>query len=356
MEPNKGHFTEMKIGRIISNVQAFIGDEDKELVQTGMYIDWLNEVAIDVAKDTQIWIGRYIANPARSSMQWSPGQTFSFGDIVEKDNKYYYCINQHFSTDFTVDIVNWDMISEWEENTLYEVGDRVWDSGPTFYASNYVHTSDYTNRPPGHGTWSEIGELNTQSYSVILPYMDKDNLLAPYKVFRVTRISKTTEGERKVIECHEVGKSAIGRTTSGNKPYKFNSIEIENAFTIKNVNSYDSVDGSLTLVFSQPFSYDEQVVIDYISIRPWGESQELMIWESLDQNTQEIPDYMYEVFFWGLLWKVTSYLFFRGNEIFATKMKEALGQYESRKLSISSYSKLYKDTRSTLTPKPFKML
>lgn len=342
----------MKIKHIISNVQSYIGDESQEKIPQANYIDWIEQIAIEVGTRADLWVGRYEKQYNLIIGEWETSELYNINDVVVHSGSYYVCIYQHTSGNFTADASYWKQATEWTDSTSYTEDDMVFTEGPKFYKALISHTSNYLTQPPSEGIWELISDYITNRYHIEIP---KEISGRQISLFRISRVARRKADTDKWTEYYEASKSAVSRTIGGNVSYPLNDMELKNSYTIKLASEKDIQDGTITLTFTEAFDSGETVIVDYVTLKPWdGKTQNQLSKWTTDME-QEILDFMYETFFWGLLWKASSYLFYRGNEIYQTKMLEAMRNYRSFLQQVSSYIKLPKDTRSVIIPRPRKL-
>lgn len=362
----------INVSEILSEVQNVVNDIANERIQHGEYISMLNSIAVDIASSTEIYINRYIAVPNPLTAGWQQGINYYDTQIVYQNGNYYICVSAHFSSDWNADLLagRWRLIPQWQPNTSYNIGDLVWIPNRNFYRAIVNHTSDMNNMPPNVDFWYLFSGGDTSILSVKLPYVFNANTnFAAYKLLRVVRgvPKKRTDKNgivdivpEKWVECYEYSSQAVSTSSSNNYPFGNNRILSTNAFTVQFADIANTVDNSLNLVFAKPFEYDEIVVIDYISNRPWGTPGEdvraFTQWFYGGINTQYVPDFLANVFKWGLQWKACERLYFQGDEMFLPRMQIAEEKYRSELHKASAYAKNFKDNRSVLRAQPLNWL
>ena len=320
----------VQINKIFSDIQTEIDDLAMEKVQLGEYIDLMNDLAIDIAQETQIWIARYTTVPNPSAMTWQLSFNYTTGMFVlGTDGNYYMCIVNHTSSLLTKPITganyltNWQIVNQWTAGISYVIGAIVWDSGPLFWKATQSHTSLASNEPPDPVYWERVGGGIGSIYGVQLPYSMNNVDLAPFRIIRVVRGAQARDEvvEGVVVhigqawrECREYSPQSIGSTISQNPSFTINHTQLgDGEFSTQHVNLLGQVDGSVSLIFGGAFYANEEVVIDFISNRPFA-SNPLNMWDPNAVVPISVPDFLQKSFKWGLKWLVCERLFSKGDD------------------------------------------
>ena len=362
------------INKIFSDIQTEIDDLSMEKVQLGEYIDLMNDLAIDIAQETQIWIQRYTTIPNPSLMTWQLSFNYTVGQFVMgTDSNYYMCIVAHTSTALTQPVTGlnyltcWQIVNAWTAGISYTSGAVVWSSGPLFYKATQSHTSTIGDAPPYSIYWEQIGGGIGSIYSVQLPYTFNTTDLAPFKILRVVRGTQARdeliEGVinhigQAWVECREYSQQTIGMTVSQNPSFTINHTQLgDGEFSTQHVNTLGQVDGSVLLVFGGNFYANEQVVIDYISNRPFA-TNPLNMWNPNAAVPISIPDFLQKSFKWGLKWLVCERLYSKGDKSMRDIADRAEIKYHGSNMQggflreASGYARNFLDSRSSIIMQP----
>ena len=184
-----------------------------------------------------------------------------------------------------------------------------------------------------------------KTYLVKLPYVNTGtpNIdLAPYRIIRVTR--GTTTGPH---ECSEYSQQAVARTISGNSSFPINNTQLgAYEYATQFVDNANLLDNSIHLIFGQSFATDENVTIDFVSNRPWGNANlsqnvnPLTRWMPNATNPQALPDYLFDCFKEGILFHVCDRLYLHGDETFGSRSEVVRRRYENALKEARAYSKV----------------
>ena len=328
---------------ILSDAQNKVNDLAMERIQRGEWLDMLNLVAVNIAQETEVYINRYTTIPNQIVLPWSVGVNYLQGDIVQDtivNGIFWYALLPHTSTNTNAPSVitgYWQQVTTWGANVAYTVG-MIVQINNNFYRCNTNHTSSLTFNDTNYlRFWTPI-LLTSQIYNVELPYTFGREDLAPFKIIRVVR-----SGANGWIEAMEYSEQAVSRKISGNAAFPINETNIgPGGYSTQFVLQQHANIGSIHLIFGEAFEVGEEVVIDYISNRPWGnplgtDTNALRIWNP--NNGQTIPDFLGEVFRVGLLAKACEKLYFAGDESFANKMQLAEIKYNKELNKAVAYAK-----------------
>jgi len=351
----------ISVEQVLSHVQNELTDQSFERVALGEYLVFMNEIAMDIAELTRIWIGRYIATPTPLEMDYDDTVIYYVGDIVTYNNLFYISI---YTSQGQVppNPTYWREATEWDSGTSYAVNDYVYWNYPKVYYKALAVNSNI--EPPNDDYWYVIGDTSLYQHKVNIPYTDLDgNTIAPFKFLRVSR-GNSHDG---YMNTEEYSLQSIGRYTSDRPAFLPNDITHDaNSFSTQFLNDINplspTIDNGLTLNFAEPFQTNEQVVIDFVQGKPftitkWGTNPSLLI-----------PDFMRNAFIWGVLWRAMSRLYNNGDDRMFPRMQNAELKYQGLRFQgtlgkvggylreAMGYARNFKDIGSSMAPQPLKYL
>lgn len=352
----------ISVNQIFSDIQNEIGDISGDKIQQAEYIDLLNNVASKIAEKTEAWIDRYISVPNPSYTDWTDQNNYYTGNIVKNDGNYYYCLIGMIAESISSLgsepgtganwVTYWTLISQWTVGTVYAYDTLVWDTGPVFYFCTGAHTATLNNEPPVTDYWRRIAGGLTDVYSVTLPFSLSASDLSPYRILRVVRGGTGVGGGIRWNECREFSAQSVGAATSGNLPFMGNRSQLgAYDFSTMHTDPLGNTDGNITLVFGSPFDADESCVVDFITNRPFRHNpfDKIIAHPTLPVM---FPDALYDVFFWGLLYRVLLRLFNRGDIQLQSRVQMADQKYQHYLLEAAGYTKNFKDNKSAMISQP----
>jgi hypothetical protein len=339
----------LTIQDVFSDVQNELNDLAMNQIQLGEYVSFANDIAMEVAQNTEIYIGRYRTIPVPIASAWDSTTAYIVGDICELSGTYYLCILAH--TNHTPpNITYWTALVLWNVTTDYDVDDVITYSVNgkiSFYKSRA--DSNIGNTPTDDGWWIYVSTVGTPKFHVNLPYQDGNNIISPYKLLRVCRGDGISYNE-----TNEYSQQAIARGTSGNKNFSNNDVILDaNNFGTQFVNNNlvtPIVDNSLTLIFNRAFEPGEEVVIDFIQAKPFN----VTVWN--ENPSISVPDFMNMVFKYGILSRCLNRLYNKGNENMGKRADRSMLLYNKELMSVSAYARNYRNKGNSIIAQPIKWL
>lgn len=202
----------------------------------------------------------------------------------------------------------------------------------------------------------------------ILPIFDPVLAKPDYAPFRLLKVARgyivdqnNVHTATRWAECFEYSSQAILSTITGTFSFPINNTALgKNAFTTQFVNPTTGLtDGNMYLLFAKAFELDEAILIDFVSNRPWGtanDSRYLVTWSPNDANPQTVPDYLRNVFEWGLTWRALNSFYLRGDETMVNRVKYAKDLFDKYMSAAASYSRNLRDNSSVLMKQPLNWL
>lgn len=364
---------------ILSLVQNSLGDLAMERIQPGEYIDAFNLVVNDVAKDTEIYLARYITQPFQGCENWVNNKSYAKGAIVkdEGDGNFYRCIATVSGTNSVVnkqpltDVTNtyWLIVNEYSASATYTLNDYVYVTTPTIQFWKCLKTGTQ-NEPPGdYGNQAWESVIIGQPHTVTIPYTDPTTgqLLSPYLLTKVTRVDRVVSDllgdntEAQFNETREYSIQAVQRTHDGAAAFGVNNMDIDYGFGTHFVDkNMRLVKDSRTLVFAKPFSLGETVIIDFIQSEPYN----IVAWHeyekagSLPGGTTmpfppvDIPNFLYNAYRWGLQWNLSEKLYHQGDDSFLPRADRARQFFDKYLRDAMSYSHMLLDKNSVMQSQP----
>lgn len=172
------------------------------------------------------------------------------------------------------------------------------------------------------------------------------NISSSYAPYKLIQVMRRESGNDYWTLCREFSLQAIGNDTSGNNAFDINTWDIPNGFSVTLINISNVVDGSMTLTFTTEFALSEELAIDYISNNPFANT--LTKWSPMTNPPIQVPDFMRDACYYGLLWKITESLYMRGDESFGNRAVLAKQHYDDFARKVSAYSRMFKDNKYNL--------
>jgi hypothetical protein len=339
--------------QIISEVQSEFNDLSQTRFAYAELVDAFNHVVREIARRTEVWIGRYVVVPNPLTSTWTAADNYEVGQIVEYNGNYFIALVTNIAVT-PVDGAVWKQCLDWDETlgTTYTKGDVVYTSNTSFYrAVQDVPTNiDITDDT----YWGSLQSDTYKTTKVVLPYTDANsNILSIYKLIAVHRKNNSST-EWNV--CLEMSPQAVIRHHGTNYNYTINH-NTDDGFSVNHLNEQrtnPSVDGSMTLVFTQPFDYNEQCIVDYIS----GNPIQLQTWVTQDSMADDmnIPDFMGECVKFGLSWRLSEKAYNKGDERFAPRADRNYMHYQTMLSEAIVYAKRVKNQAGQINIQPYDVL
>lgn len=327
------------INRVFSSVQDNIGDLSMDRVQIGHYVELCNRIASNIAIETQVYIGRYIATPVNDQYAWDKSFRYTKGMIADDGGTMYISIENNANSQPSLNAGDWSVCPEWVAGT-YNPNQYV-RHGNTIYKAVGI-----TNSEPPSNNWKAIGIVELLTNQVILPFKIQQELIAPYKLISVSRYDG-----KSFTETTEYSTQAVRNTQNANYSFSINRTVLnQSSFATDFINKMGSVEGDMRLNFTASFNLDERVFIDYITHTPflltdWNQSPPVMI-----------PEFLQESFHFGLLWLVSEMLFNRGDQAMGNVANRAEQQYNKVLRAAVGYTRMLRNNQSTLQMRPVNWL
>jgi len=298
---------------ILSFAQSSLGDLDLTRNALGEYLSSLQDIANEIARETEVWIARYIAYPKRVGYDWSSTLVYNVGDIVLSGGIYYYCLAKHINI-IPPNVTFWRVVTLWDIDITYQIDDVIYiGTTKTFYKARLLNTGI---QPPNETYWFLCGVEFQNEYKINLPSNFK-----PFHVLRVLKIDSTSV----YTEMREYSMQAVSRQSVNNNPFPINDVSFLNGYSTQHYNDMEipgTVDNSITWNFNFPLSQSDSIYIDYTQGSPF----EIDIWK--ENPPLLIPDFLVEAFNYGLLYKMLERLYMKGNSTLQNQMYEARRQYK----------------------------
>lgn len=227
-----------------------------------------------------------------------------------------------------------------------------------------IYVNRYRTKPnPAPGSATPTWTVNIP-YTISLPVTVGPPVLNDLSIFRFIRVVR---GLNDWFECREYSQQSISASISANSSFNINRTQLGTYDFLTMIGSpLTGMDGSVSLIFGGHFEEEEEVVIDYISNRPFGNPTAAGIsstggtalnqWNPNNNNPQSIPDFLRNAFEWGLLWRVCESLYFKGDESFVQKAERAKSMYQIYLRAAVGYAKMFKDNKSSLQMQPVNWL
>jgi len=337
------------VQKIISYAQTDLNDLSGDRIHEAEYIDLLNDISAIVAQETEVWIGRYKTIPNTISTVWGIGINYAVGEIIFYQNNYYYCIIAHTSSSIMnpTDITRWTIIPIWDATTNYIQGQIIRsDILVIFYRALINNTGKALNDSI---IWEQVLSNNT-IVRVVIPYTDTfGNVIAPYKFLNIHRGNSNIG----YFAVKEFSIQAIIKQQSTPTGFDINDITLYDSAATTFINSnllMPAIDNSITLHFSTAFEVGEELIVDFIQGRPF------LLNNWVQNPTISVPDFLDEVLKYGLKWKVFERCFNKGDDTLIKRVEMAYNNYNKELSRAISYSKNFKDKKSSLLIQPLKYL
>lgn len=335
---------------ILSRAQSNVGDLAMNRVQRKEWISAFNDITVKVAEHTEIWISRFNTIPNPVASLWELNNNYSINSVVKFNNEYYICVQAHLSTNSNKPPSTvWSKIEQWDANSTYSKDDIVRDGNPVKF---YRALTDITS--PGVSVsdsnyWTEIFSASTGISVVTLPYSFNDNTLAPFRILRVAR-----KGESSWTELEEFSQQAIGTETGGNYAFRINKSIIGNkGYSTNFTDITGQTTDAITFTFSEAFSSGEELVIDYISGRPF----QLTLWQGNGTTPDPVvPDFLCEVFEKGITAKIMERLFLSGDDSMGNRYQMTQGLFNKYLRDAVGYAKMLRNTKQSIRIQPLNFL
>ena len=334
---------------ILSKSQSAVGDLSMERIQRGEWISMFNDVTVGIASKTEIWISRFITVPNPVASPWVTNTNYTLNMIVASGGVYYICISAHTSSSSNKppNATYWTAISQWSAASSYSQGDIVQDGSLVKFYRALTDVAAGTSLDDD-SYWIEVYTDGNEVNVVTLPYSFNSKTLAPFKVLRVAR-----KGEEGWTEVNEYSQQAIGTTTGGNYSFAINKTMLDiNAVSTGFVDALGNTDGSITFTFAVGFESGEELVIDYISGRPF----ELALWRGGTTPDPVIPDFLGNSYEYGLIMKAMERLYLSGDDSIANRYAASKNLYNLHLREAVGYAKMLRSTKQSIRIQPMNFL
>lgn len=170
-------------------------------------------------------------------------------------------------------------------------------------------------------------------------------------VYLLTVYRKATS-DTDFLECREYGYQSNMATLRNESSFQKNDIQLgrRNFHTQYRDENTLLTDDGLYIIFNEEIEINEQIAVDFISIRPIN----VVLWTN--GMTLQVPDFLEDSIRYGLQWKLMERIYNRGNEAYGSRSQLAKANYNEALHKARAIALNYKDLNSSMQITPIRYL
>mgnify|MGYP003110692084 CR=1 FL=1 len=334
------------IQQILSEAQTSIGDLGNIRNMKAEMVDEMNYVIREVARETEIWIGRYIMIPNPLVRTWSATDTYDIGQLVTNGGSTWYCLATNTNSTPAENAI-WTQVITFDATlqTTYTQGQVLINAGMYYM----VIQNSPINTPITDDVYFSRLTGTTDVVTAYLPRTDANgNVLSPYKFIQIFRQFKTDEYEM----IYEYSVHDIARNG-----YTSNDMVIEQGHSTDFLNKnrqQPAVDGGLGITVNRPFRADERLILDYIQ----GFPIQVTTWTTQNSAAPDmaIPDFLSEVVKLGMIYRLANLAYNKGDDRYLRVADRNKVLYDQALQKAMSYARKFKNKTGFKQLKPYEVL